>query len=393
MRIDLKHFFLYTSFLILICFAAFSQNTVRLGAERIEVYLPELSGKKVGMVVNQTSIMGNTHLVDTLLSRGVNITGIYAPEHGYRGTTERGKTVADDKDEASGITIYSIYGAKKKPSPEVLKNVELMIFDMQDVGARFFTYISTLHYIMEACAENNIELMVLDRPNPIGHYVDGPVLDPTFKSFIGMHPIPIAHGMTIGEYAQMINGEGWLANGAQCTLKVITLENYTHQTFYQLPVPPSPNLPDMKSVYLYPSICLFEGTSVSEGRGTYKPFQQFGTPTYTPRNHSFVPKPIPSMSSDPKFDGQTCYGYDLSETPMEELQAIDHIRLAYLLEFYQKAAHKEKFFQQSFNSLAGSKQLQQQIIAGKTEEEIRASWQAGLEDFKLKRKKYLLYPE
>jgi uncharacterized protein YbbC (DUF1343 family) len=301
--------------------------------------------------------------------------------------------VATTTDSTTGITVYSIYGSKKKPSAEDLKEIEVMVFDMQDVGVRFFTYISTLHYIMEACAENNLPLMLFDRPNPIGYYVDGPVLDPAFKSFIGMHPIPVVHGMTIGEYAQMINGEGWLKNGVKCQLDVIKAANYTHRTFYQVPVRPSPNLPDMKSIYLYPSICLFEGTQVSEGRGTYKPFQQFGTPTFTPTKHSFVPQDIPSLSINPKFEGKTCYGYDLSGMSVAELQNIRELKLNYLLEFYKKVMDKEKFFLKSFDLLAGSDTLRKQIMAGKTEKEIKESWRPGLEKFKEVRKKYLLYEE
>ncbi len=246
---------------------------------------------------------------------------------------------------------------------------------------------------MEACAENELPLVVLDRPNPLGYYVDGPVLDTAYHSFIGMHPVPIVHGMTIGEYARMINGEGWLKGSIQCKLEVVPVKNYTHHNFYRLPVAPSPNLPDMKSVYLYPSVCLFEGTEVSEGRGTHQPFQQFGTPAYTPKIHSFVPKPIPGMSSDPKFKGQVCYGYNLTEKPMEELQNIRRINLQYLLEFYRKSQDQHNFFQKSFDLLAGSDQLRKQIIAGKTEDEIRADWQPGLEAFKAVRKKYLLYTD
>jgi uncharacterized protein YbbC (DUF1343 family) len=370
-----------------------AQTTLKVGAEQMDMYLPKIENKKVGMVVNHTAVVGSTHLVDTLLTKGVQIKGIYAPEHGYKGNVERGKTVATTKDTLTGITVYSIYGSRKKPSAEDLKEIEVMIFDMQDVGVRFFTYISTLHYIMEACAENNLPLLLLDRPNPIGYYVDGPVLDPAFKSFIGMHPIPIAHGMTIGEYAQMINGEGWLKNGVKCQLEVIKAANYTHKTLYQVPVRPSPNLPDMKSIYLYPSICLFEGTQVSEGRGTYKPFQQFGTPEYTPKKHSFVPQDIPSLSINPKFEGKTCYGYDLSAMSLAQLQDIKELKLNYLLEFYKKAPDKEKFFTKSFEQLAGSDNLRKQIIAGKTEKEIRESWKPGLEKFKQVRKKYLLYQE
>lgn len=367
-------------------------STLQLGAARFGEYLPALGTRKVGLVVNQTTVLeGGGHLVDTLLGRGVRITAIFAPEHGYRGNVERGKSFATTRDPATGITVYSIYGSRKKPAKEDLRDVEVMVFDMQDVGARFFTYISTLHYIMEACAENNLPLVVLDRPNPLGHYVDGPVLDPKFKSFIGMHPIPTVHGMTIGEYARMINGEKWLANGVQCNLTVVPVAGYHHNYFYTVPVRPSPNLPDMKSVYLYPTVCLFEGTNVSEGRGTEKPFQQFGAPYFKGGNGTFTPRSIPVLSLKPKYEGQRCQGYDLSDTPLEQLQAIRQLELRYLLEFYKQAPDKAKFFENSFDLLAGSDVLRKQITAGLSEARIRQSWQPGLEAFKEMRKKYLLY--
>jgi uncharacterized protein YbbC (DUF1343 family) len=374
--------------------ATTAQSALQLGAARFGEYLPVLGNRKVGLVVNQTTVLeGGGHLVDTLLGRGVRITAIYAPEHGYRGNVERGKSFATTRDSATGITVYATYGSRKKPAKEDLKDVEVMVFDMQDVGARFFTYISTLHYIMEACAENNLPLVVLDRPNPLGYYVDGPVLDPKFKSFIGMHPIPTVHGMTIGEYARMINGEKWLANGVQCNLTVVPVAGYHHKDYYAVPVRPSPNLPDMKSVYLYPTVCLFEGTNVSEGRGTEKPFQQFGAPYFKGGNGAFTPRSIPVLSLKPKYEGQPCRGYDLSGTPMEELQAIRQLELRYLLEFYRQAPDKTKFFEKSFDLLAGSDVLRKQIIAGRSEAEIRRSWQPGLEAFKQVRKKYLLYEE
>jgi uncharacterized protein YbbC (DUF1343 family) len=367
-------------------------SALQLGAARFGEYLPALGTRKVGLVVNQTTVLeGGGHLVDTLLGRGVRITAIFAPEHGYRGNVERGKSFATTRDSATGITVYSIYGSRKKPAKEDLRDVEVMVFDMQDVGARFFTYISTLHYIMEACAENNLPLVVLDRPNPLGHYVDGPVLDPKFKSFIGMHPIPTVHGLTIGEYARMINGEKWLANGVQCNLTVVPVAGYHHNYFYAVPVRPSPNLPDMKSVYLYPTVCLFEGTNVSEGRGTEKPFQQFGAPYFKGGNGTFTPRSIPVLSLKPKYEGQRCRGYDLSGTPLEQLQAIRQLDLRYLLEFYGQAPDKAKFFEKSFDLLAGSDVLRKQITAGLSEAQIRQSWQPGLKAFKEMRKKYLLY--
>ncbi len=368
------------------------QDTLQLGAARFGEYLPVLGNRKVGLVVNQTTVLeGGGHLVDTLLGRGVRITAIYAPEHGYRGNVERGQSFATTRDSATGITVYSIYGSRRKPAKEDLRDVEVMVFDMQDVGARFFTYISTLHYIMEACAENNLPLVVLDRPNPLGYYVDGPVLDPKFKSFIGMHAIPTVHGMTIGEYARMINGEKWLANGGQCNLTVVPVAGYHRNYYYSVPVRPSPNLPDMKSVYLYPTVCLFEGTNVSEGRGTEKPFQQFGAPYFKGGNGTFTPRSIPVLSLKPKHEGQLCRGYDLSGTPMEDLRAIRRLELRYLLEFYGQAPDKTKFFEPSFDLLAGSDVLRKQITAGLSEAQIRQSWQPGLEAFKEMRKKYLLY--
>jgi uncharacterized protein YbbC (DUF1343 family) len=393
---NLKHI----TFGIVLCLLAWStapaqtidEQPVTLGAARFGDYLPALGTRKVGLVVNQSTVLeGGGHLVDTLLHRGVRITAIFAPEHGYRGNVERGKSFATTRDSATGITVYSIYGSRKKPTREDLRDVEVMVFDMQDVGARFFTYISTLHYIMEACAENNLPLVLLDRPNPLGHYVDGPVLDPKFRSFIGMHPIPIVHGMTIGEYAQMINGEKWLANGVQCNLTVVPVAGYHHNYFYAVPVRPSPNLPDMKSVYLYPTVCLFEGTNVSEGRGTEKPFQQFGAPYFKGGNGTFTPRSIPVLSLKPKHEGRLCRGYDLSGTHLEDLQAIRQLELRYLLEFYRQAPDKAKFFETSFDLLAGSDALRKQITAGLSEAQIRQSWQPGLEAFREMRKKYLLY--
>ncbi len=399
---NLKHITFGIVLFLLACSPGIAQSTnnpsttaqapIQLGAARFGEYLPALGTRKVGMVVNQTTVLeGGGHLVDTLLGRGVRITAIFAPEHGYRGNVERGKSFATTRDSATGITVYSIYGSRKKPAKEDLKEVEVMVFDMQDVGVRFFTYISTLHYIMEACAENNLPLVVLDRPNPLGHYVDGPVLDPKFKSFIGMHPIPTVHGLTIGEYARMINGEKWLANGVQCNLTVVPVAGYHHNYFYSVPVRPSPNLPDMKSVYLYPTVCLFEGTNVSEGRGTEKPFQQFGAPYFKGGNGTFTPRSIPVLSLKPKHEGQLCRGYDLSGTPLSALQAIRQLELRYLLEFYGQAPDKVKFFEKSFDLLAGSDALRKQITAGLSEAQIRQSWQPGLEAFKEMRKKYLLY--
>ena len=366
---------------------------ITVGAERSEIYLPLLEGKKVGLVVNQSSMVDSVHLINYLVSKGVDVKGIYAPEHGYKGNVERGKHVDGEIDAETGIPVYSLYGKNHKPSPEILKDIDVMVFDMQDVGVRFFTYIYTMTRVMEASAENGIQVIVLDRPNPIGYYVDGPMLKPGFESGIGLFPIPVIHGLTVGEFAMMVNGEHWLKDGIQCDLEVIKVENYTHETKYQLPVFPSPNLAEMKSIYLYPSICLFEGADVNEGRGTYKPFQQFGAPYYTPQDFFYVPKSIPVLALHPKFEGETCYGYDLSNMTLSELQDIRQLEIKYLIDFYNKCDDKENFFTSFFDKLAGTDQLRLQIIEGKTEEQIRASWQKDLDEFKLMRKNYLLYSE
>ncbi len=387
-----------TAFFILILFIACSgfESQIKpcvVGAARIGEYLPLLKNKRVGLVVNQTSMIDTVHLVDLLRANGVDIRAIYAPEHGYKGNVERGQDISSTSDSVTGIPVYSIYGATRKPTPEFLKDVDVVIFDIQDVGCRFYTVFGTMHYVMEACAENGKKVIIMDRPNPLGYYVDGPVLKPGFTSFIGMHQVPVVHGMTAGEYALMINGEGWLKDSVKCDMKVIELENYTHATKYQLPVVPSPNLPDMKSVYLYPIVCFFEGAEVNEGRGTYKPFQQFGAPYFIPHDHSYVPVSIPVLSLHPKFEGQTCFGYDLSGTELTELQKIEKVRLNYLIEFYQESNLKESFFTDFFENLAGSDTLRKQIIAGQTEEQIRKSWEVDLIRYKEMRKKYLLYKE
>jgi len=370
-----------------------SEPKLKVGAERSEIYLPLLAGKKVGLVVNQSSMVDSVHLINFLVSKGVDVKGIYAPEHGYKGNVERGEHVDGTTDPETGIPVYSLYGKNQKPSPEILKDIDVMVFDMQDVGVRFFTYIYTMTRVMEASAENGIKVLVLDRPNPIGYYVDGPMLKPGFESGIGLYPIPVVHGLTVGEFAMMVNGERWLKDGIQCDIEVIKIENYTHETKYQLPVFPSPNLAEMKSIYLYPSICLFEGANVNEGRGTYKPFQQFGAPYYTPQDFSYVPKSIPVLALHPKFEGETCYGYDLSRTPIAELQNIKQLEIKYVIDFYNKSNNKANFFTPFFDRLAGTDQLRKQIIEGQSEAQIRASWQKDLDEFKLIRKNYLLYAD
>jgi uncharacterized protein YbbC (DUF1343 family) len=362
------------------------------GAERVAFYHPLLRDKKVALVVNQTSIVKDKHLVDTLLKLGINIQVIFAPEHGIRGKADAGEIISDTKDSKTGLPVISLYGKKKKPLAEDLRNVDVIVFDIQDVGVRFYTYISTLHYVMDACAENNIPLLLLDRPNPNAYFVDGPMLDLAFKSFIGMHPVPVVYGMTIGEYAQMINGEGWLTNKATCQLTVIDCKNYTHDSYYELPVKPSPNLPNIRSVLLYPSTCFFEGTTLSLGRGTDKQFQVIGHPKIK-SDYSFTPMPNEG-AKDPPLNGQKCFGTDLSKVTTGSIIQSKKIDLSYLLDYYKKmTAMNEKFFLDNnfIDKLAGSDQLRTQILAGKSEQEIRKTWQAGLETFSKVRAKYLIY--
>lgn len=358
------------------------------GATQIPAYKSFLEDKRVGMVVNQTSVIRKTHLVDTLLSLGINITKIFAPEHGFRGTAAAGETVENSTDVKTGLKIISLYSSNKKPTPEQVKDLDLIIFDIQDVGARFYTYISTMHYVMEACAENNLEFLVLDRPNPNGNYIDGPILQPEFKSFVGMHPIPIVHGLTVGELAQMINGEEWLAGSIQCNLKVIPIKNYTHKDPYSLPIKPSPNLPNDLSIKLYPSLCLFEGTKISIGRGTTYPFQVIGYPDPDFGDFKFVPESIEGMANYPKHESKVCYGIDFRETGFE-----GGFTLKYLIKYYQIADFKEEFFTSYFNKLAGNDELVEKIKSGISEEEIKESWQEPLKEYKQIRKKYLLYPD
>ncbi len=368
---------------------------VRTGAECMNRYLPMLKDKRVAVCGNQTSIVGKTHLVDTLLSSKVNVVKIFCPEHGFRGKAEAGAHIASSTDPKTGLPIVSLYGKNKKPLPEQLQNLDVILFDLQDVGCRFYTYISTLHYVMEAAAENDIPVVVLDRPNPNGYFVDGPVLDPNYRSFVGMHPVPVVYGMTIGEYAQMINGEGWLADGNRCDLTVIRLENYTHSTRYDLPVAPSPNLPNAESIYLYPSLCFFEGTNISVGRGTNLPFQIYGAPGLTSGDYTFTPKPIPGVSENPPCKNQRCTGYNLYQYAHDRLAAENSLNLDYLITAYSSSPDKSKFFTNAnfFDKLAGNSQLRKDIIAGKSASEIRASWQQALEAFKKTRSSYLLYPE
>lgn len=359
---------------------------VTLGAEQMHVLLPKLENKRVALVVNHTSLVGDTHLTDTLMSSGINVKKVFAPEHGFRGAAADGEKINDGVDAKTGLPIVSLYGKNRKPTPEQLSDVDVVIFDIQDVGTRFYTYISTMHYVMEACAEQGKKMIILDRPNPNGSYIDGPIRVPSLESFVGMHPIPIVHGLTVGELSGMINGEGWLKNKVKCDVEVIPIKGWTHDDSYSLPVKPSPNLPNDQAVTLYPSLCLFEGTVISVGRGTQQPFLIIGNPEFKGMPFSFTPKPIPGMSNEPPHEGKTCYGLDLSNVEVER-----RINLKYLIDFYQRYPDKEKFFIGSFDRLAGTPELKEQIRKGMTEDQIKATWQEGLEAYGEMRKKYLLY--
>ena len=378
-------------------------NNFRTGAENVNAYLDKLKNKKIGVITNQTGTIrkfkiippnskdngsysvSNISIIDFFIDEKLNIQTIFAPEHGFRGTADAGEHIIDGKDSKTGLPIISLYGDNKKPKPEQLDGIDIMVFDLQDVGARFYTYISSLHYIMEACAENNIQLIILDRPNPNGSIVDGPILEKEFTSFVGMHPIPLLHGMTIGEYAKMINGEKWLKNGIQCDLTVITCLNYKREMKYSLPIKPSPNLPNDQSINLYASLCLFEGTNVSVGRGTETQFQIYGSPFLPKSDFKFTPKPNLG-AKNPVYNGKECYGEDLSK-----IEKVTQLELKWLLKAYKNTPDKSKFFNSFFTKLAGNKKLQQQIETGISENEIRKSWEKGLSDFKEMRKKYLIY--
>lgn len=363
-----------------------------VGAERTGAYLEQLKGRKVGLIVNQTSTVNGSHLVDWLVAENVQVKKIFAPEHGFRGTADAGQQIKNGADPKTGLPIISLYGKNKKPTADQMAGLDLIIFDIQDVGARFYTYISTMHYVMEACAENNLDFWVFDRPNPNGHYVDGPILDPTYQSFVGMHPVPVVHGMTVGEYAQMVNGEGWLKNGARCQLTVIPCENYSHDLSYELPTKPSPNLPNPTAIYLYPSLCFLEGTTASAGRGTNLQFQIYGHPDYSGGDFEFTPVSM-AGAKYPKHENKVVYGYNLSKEPLSKLRERG-LDLTYLVDFYRFFPNKETFFLKNkfFDTLAGTDVLRKDIIAGKTAEEIHASWKPGLEKFRVMRDKYLLYP-
>ncbi len=383
------------TFLALTVITVFSHCTVdrkspQPGAYQIANYLKLLEGKSIAVVANQTSMIGKTHLVDSLLASGINVRSIFAPEHGFRNLADAGEHIEDGKDPETGVNLISLYGKHMKPTPEDLKEIDIVIFDIQDVGARFYTYISTLHFVLEACAENKVKCLVLDRPNPNGFYVDGNILDTAYSSFVGMHPVPVVHGMTIGEYAGLINGEGWLKSGIKCDLEIIKCTNYTHKSFYELPIKPSPNLPNQNSIYLYPSTCFFEGTVLSLGRGTSFPFQVFGSPLLPDRGFSFTPKSVPGAMNPPLL-GVRCFGTDLRNALNDKIVPQPSINLEWIISAYNDFPNKEKFFIDYFDVLAGGPDLREQIVKGMSSEEIRATWIPGLQEFEKIRSKYLLY--
>ena len=380
--------------------AASVVNAIKTGADQTEKYIPYLKGKRVAILANPTSIVGKTHLVDSLKSLGINIVKVFGPEHGFRGNASAGMKVADEIDAATGIPVISLYGAKSKPSKEDLTNVDVLIYDLQDVGCRFYTNINALARLMEACYENGKELLILDRPNPNGYLIDGPVLDMKYKSGIGMFPIPMSHGLTVAEFAQMVNGESWLTNKVKCKIKIIPVANYDHEMPYTLPVKPSPNLNTQQSIMLYPSTCMFEGVYLNLGRGTYFPFTVLGSPELKGKyEFSFTPTGIKGMAETPLFMNQVCYGLDLRNYDINLLRKSKQINLNWIIELYKAHPYKEKFFDSklskemgSIEKLIGSGLFRQQIIDGKSEKVIRDSWEPGLSEYKVMRKKYLLYP-
>lgn len=363
------------------------------GADRMPLYMPATRNRTVALVANHTSLVGHTNLLDTLLSRGVKVKKVFCPEHGFRGTSGAGETVRNGRDIKTGIPIVSLYGKKLKPSPEDLAGIDVVIYDLQDVGVRFYTYISTMYYVMQACAENFIPLFILDRPNPNGFYVDGPVLDMKYKSFAGIVPIPVVYGMTPGELANMMNDEGWLKTAERCSIGVIPCYNYTHKSLYRLPVNPSPNLQNMKAVYLYPSIGLFEGTAVNVGRGTDFPFQVFGSPRFPDTLFKYTPHTIPGVVTNPPNANQVCYGVDLQNLSEEELTSSARLNLDYVIQAYRLYPDKAHFFNSYFENLIGTDKVRLLIKSGVGADEIRARWETDLKNFKALRKKYLMYED
>lgn len=402
MKIVFAFIFVFFSFIIIQGqdLVNYCNDNIRTGAERTEEYVPYLTGKRVAIVGNPSTVIKTKHLVDSLLGRGIHIVKIFGPEHGFRGNASNGTEVADEVDATTKIPVISLYGNKRKPSAKDLQDIDVFVFDVQDMGVRFYTNINTLRDIMEACAENGKELLILDRPNPNAYLIDGPILDMKHKSGIGQFPVPIAHGMTIAEFAQMINGEGWMATTRKCRLKIVPIAGYNHQLLYRLPVNPSPNLNTEQSILLYPSTCLFEGVKVNHGRGTDYPFTIIGSPIYKGRyNFSFTPVSKKGMSETPLFMNEVCYGLDLREYDLQKLVDSKKINLSWIIELYKNSPEKDKFFDQSFSTqigsierLVGVDSFRKQIEAGVSEQEIRRSWEPGLTQYKEMRKKYLLYP-
>ncbi len=388
--------FVWMMFLVLLqpLRVAAQEQTLKPGAWQTEQYLPLLEGKRVAFAGNHTATIHDKHLVDVLLGAGIDVVKVFSPEHGFRGHAAAGEHVASGIDQQTGLPVISLYGANRRPAAEQLQDVDIILFDIQDVGTRFYTYISTMTYIMEEAAKQGVPMLILDRPNPTGHYIDGPILEPEFSSFVGLHPIPIVHGMTIGEYALMVNGQGWLEDGISCDLQVVRVKNYTHSTPYELPIPPSPNLPNMHAIYLYPSLCLFEGTDISLGRGTDKPFQIYGHPDYPKKQfpYAFTPQSVTAAPNPPHLN-KLCRGIDLSEIDIRHLMIKDQINLEYIINAYHHFPVKENFFNSFFERLAGTASLRKQIIDGLTADEIRDSWKDGLDAFAIIRAKYLLYPD
>jgi uncharacterized protein YbbC (DUF1343 family) len=386
----------FRKFLIFLLFAittvSFGQTKDKIitGAENLKGYINLLKGKNIAIVSNQTSLIGTSHLVDTLVSLGISVKNIYSPEHGFRYFADAGDAVMDGIDPKTGIPIISLYGKQYKPSPENLKGIDVVVYDIQDVGTRFYTYISTLHYVLESCAENKVRCIVLDRPNPNGFYIDGNVADTSYRSFVCMDPVPVVHGLTVGEYSTMANGEKWLKGGVQCDLMVIKCTNYTHSTYYELPVKPSPNLPNQNSIYLYPSLCFFEGTPLSCGRGTQFPFQTFGSPNLPDRGFSFTPESVPG-ATNPRLMGKKCFGTDLRKSIENKIVPSPKLNLDWVISAYNDYPEKDKFFTKYFDTLAGGPALREMIIKGMTSDQIRATWKEELEKYGKLREKYMLY--
>jgi len=366
---------------------------LKLGDEQIDKYINTLQGKRVGVVVNQTSMIGDMHLVDTLSRLGINIVKIFAPEHGFRGDAEAGAHINSTVDKATGVEIVSLYGKNYMPTVQDMAKIDILVFDVQDVGTRFYTYLSTLHYVMQACADNKKPLLLLDRPNPNAFYIDGPILESKYKSFVGLHPIPIVYGCTLAEMAKMINGEKWLDKKKQCKLIVIPCTGYNHSMAYNSPIPPSPNLRSLESVYLYPSLCLFEGTNVSVGRGTDQAFECIGLPKFAAGNYSFTPRVIKGRAENPPYLNVECNGFLLKDFAMQFIRFNNQLYLDFLIGFYKNDVKKDAFFNSFFDKLAGTASIRQMIIAGKDAKQIRESWQLGIYKYKKIRLKYLIYPE